>query len=487
MRFEMLSSRAALLGILLFAVLARVLRLGISIIVDEPFSINAASRSWQQMNAIVVSDLVHPPLHYYVLHIWFQLFGAGIQRARWISVIFGVAAVLLVYQLGRYLFDRATGLIAALLFGLAPFPAIYAQIARPYSMHLFLSLCASYLFIRAIREHRDLYWWESIACLGLALYTLYYGLFVLLTLTAFLILFRYPHQLRRSWLLGGGLALVLAYVPWLSYAIIPRLMSPKGIPGRMASNPIHWHTPVTIVNLFNSSPQDHPPLWSFAVGALLFTLPAILTLWPHLGGALHRTNSSSSVHRENLLFLLMLSALPVFAVLSLGLLHVRFEPRYVLMSAPYYFVLVAWGVRKLTGSAMQAGPLTAIVAYSAYALVDRSYLNPGVEDVRDALAFVSKAYESEDCAIFHHGMMTQWINDHGSPPFRVIDIQDVRAERADLSGCGRTWLLLFTGSAQPDIVTRVGEHAALVGNQHFYKVNMLLYQSAAQRSSDLHE
>jgi uncharacterized membrane protein len=73
----------------------------------------------------------------------------------------------MLYLLGRYLFDRATGLTAALLLGVAPFPAIYAQIARPYSMHLFLSLCASYLFIVAVREHRPAYWWAFVVCAAL--------------------------------------------------------------------------------------------------------------------------------------------------------------------------------------------------------------------------------------------------------------------------------------------------------------------------------
>jgi hypothetical protein len=70
------------------------------------------------------------------------------------------------------------------------------------------------------------------------------------------------------------------------------------------------------------------------------------------------------------------------------------------MSAPYYYILVARGIRELPGSAMRAGLVTAIVAYSALALVDRRHLNPGVEDVRDAEVFLSKAYQRKTATSF---------------------------------------------------------------------------------------
>src|SRR6516164_5708681 len=91
--------RLILFAIVAIALLARIPQMHLSIGNDEPFSIDAASRPWSQMNMAVVSDFVHPPLHYYLLHTWFDIFGVGIQRARWISVIFGVATVPILYLL----------------------------------------------------------------------------------------------------------------------------------------------------------------------------------------------------------------------------------------------------------------------------------------------------------------------------------------------------------------------------------------------------
>ena len=471
--------RLILFAIVAIALLARIPQMHLSIGNDEPFSIDAASRSWSQMNMAVVSDFVHPPLHYYLLHMWFDIFGVGIQRARWISVIFGVATVPILYLLGRYLFGPTAGLTAALLLGVAPFPAIYSQIARPYTMHLFLSLCASYLFIVAIRERRATYWWAFVACAALVMYTLYYGAFILLALLGFLLLFRNRYTVPRSWLGGGALVLVLAYIPWVVEVITHRLASPKAMPGRMASFPFHWYTPITIFNRFSSSPHDPEPAWSFVLGGILFGLPAVVALWTFWKRA-PKELSAAAMQRENLIFILMLTILPLIAILSLGLLHVRFQPRYTLLSTPYYYLLVACGISLLPGRLSRATLLAGSIVYSVFALVDHSYLHPENPDIRHALSFLAKVARPEDCAVFPEGVLRQWTNDHGAPPFRLID---GRPDEVDPTGCRRTWVVASAINQGYVIAKRVGEFASLVQRRHFYKLEVLLFQTQDQPAS----
>jgi hypothetical protein len=472
-RIPTAKGRFILFAIVTLALAARLLRMGLSVSNDEPFSIIVAGNPWRWMDRLIVFDVVHPPLHYYLLHAWFDLFGTGVLRARSISVVFGVAAVPVLFLLGRYLFDRTTGLIAALLFSLAPLPAIYAQIARPYSMHLFLSLIASYLFIVAIRERRRDYWWAFVACAALTIYTLYYGVFVLIALAVFLLLFRTRYPIPATWWAGGALAMAVAYLPWLMHAIVPRLTSHKAAPGTMPGLPIHWYTPITILNRFNSSPHDPSPLWAFVVGAILFTVPALAAL-RRLG---QRANSSE---REGTLFALMLAALPIVALMLLGLLHVRFQPRYVLFCVPYYLLLVASGIRGLSHSALQASLLSGIAAYSCLALWDHSFRNPATPDTRRAISVLAKNSRSGDCAVFDplREILLQWNNDYGMLPFRAIRWT---TQPPGLEGCSRIWVVSMDQRRWRNIAAALTEKAELLERQSFYRIQVALFQPGGRK------
>src|ERR1044072_1357784 len=84
------------------AILVRLPRLTLSVSGDEPFTLYSADLPWTEMNRELIADIVHPPLHYYLLHGWFRVFGFSVQQARLVSLIFGVLAVPVLYPLARY-------------------------------------------------------------------------------------------------------------------------------------------------------------------------------------------------------------------------------------------------------------------------------------------------------------------------------------------------------------------------------------------------
>ena len=63
----------------------------------------------------MVKDVVHPPLHYYLLHEWFRWFGFGTLQGRLLSVVFGTLAIPADYGLAKLLFDLETARVSALL------------------------------------------------------------------------------------------------------------------------------------------------------------------------------------------------------------------------------------------------------------------------------------------------------------------------------------------------------------------------------------
>ncbi len=142
------ASSSALLLILLLAAALRFFRIGSqSLWADEGNSAAMAGRPLAEIAARAAAD-IHPPLYYWLLHFWVRLFGDSEAALRSLSAVWGILLVWLVYQIGSRLFDRRTGLIAALLAAVNPFLIYYSQEAR---MYMQLAALAGLLYYGLVR------------------------------------------------------------------------------------------------------------------------------------------------------------------------------------------------------------------------------------------------------------------------------------------------------------------------------------------------
>lgn len=98
-----------LAALFLFGLALRLYRIDYqSVWFDEAFSIMTSRLSVAELTAELVRDFVHPPLRHYVLKGWFILWGPGALQARLLSALFGSFAIVVIYVLAGYLFDRRT-------------------------------------------------------------------------------------------------------------------------------------------------------------------------------------------------------------------------------------------------------------------------------------------------------------------------------------------------------------------------------------------
>jgi mannosyltransferase len=67
---------------------------------NEAFSILMSRLSLPAIAPELVKDVLHPPLYQYALHCWFAILGSTVLQARWLSALFGIAAVGMIYWLG---------------------------------------------------------------------------------------------------------------------------------------------------------------------------------------------------------------------------------------------------------------------------------------------------------------------------------------------------------------------------------------------------
>jgi uncharacterized membrane protein len=94
---------------------------------------------------------VHPPLYFILLRLWEDLFGDGVVTIRTLSVAASVAAIVLIFDVGRWMGGVSTGLWAALLMTVAAPQITYAQNARPYALATTLALASTDALLRIMR------------------------------------------------------------------------------------------------------------------------------------------------------------------------------------------------------------------------------------------------------------------------------------------------------------------------------------------------
>jgi 4-amino-4-deoxy-L-arabinose transferase-like glycosyltransferase len=414
---------------------------------DEAFTILVSQLPWHGMIRALVADYCHPPLQYLLLHYWFKTFGLGVLQARLLSALFASAAVILIYFFARQFFDRSTALVASLLTGVSQLGIWLAQESRPYGQLYFFAVLSSYLFVRALREERALYWWAFVGSSIMLLYSHYYGAFVIVGLALYGAIYRKRYRLPPFWVFGGAAITLAAYAPWMASGVISSIIGNPFIFNGRTWHTIHWFNFFAAVNSFNNGKIAgillSAPRWTFVAGGLLFGLPAVLAL-KNLLVAKSGCATAERLDREGVVLAGILWLLPLCAILGLGYaLDAQFYVKYVSFCAPPYYLLVARGISELRSNPLRWGLLALIVAYSVNAL-RTNYFMQSKSNFRDAFAYVESNHKAADCGVFipnlSPGIQRLWsFYGAGRPyPFRVIPQEALAAGQSE---CDRVWVL----------------------------------------------
>ncbi len=189
-----------LVGIL--ALFLRLLQLNQSLWLDEAITAVALRNLtlWELITRFAPGDF-HPPLYYIVLKLWTNVFGYSEVSLRFPSVIFSVLTVFAVYVMGKTLWNKRAGLIAAFLWAINPLALYYGQEARMYSLETLLVSLSILAFI----QKKNL---SFIIFFTLALYTDYLpGLLIPVFLIA-------TREKKKEILSRIGV-IMLCFAPWL--------------------------------------------------------------------------------------------------------------------------------------------------------------------------------------------------------------------------------------------------------------------------------
>ena len=179
----------------------------------KAYLVNDQNKSIKDVTTGIFNTDTHPPLYFWIMNIWMRIFGDSVLAIRFFSVLMGLFAIILAYQVGSHLFGRAVANFCALFVSVCAFSVRYSQEARSYSLILVLALL-SWLFLLRFEKHNrnsDALWFAIFNSCGV--YTHYFFAFIALAqFVYFTVIYRNnAEKLDKFYLVFLASLLILAF------------------------------------------------------------------------------------------------------------------------------------------------------------------------------------------------------------------------------------------------------------------------------------
>ncbi len=153
------------------------------------------------------------PLYYSIEYLVWRHVSSGILALRMVSVCLSLLTFPLVYLLGKRLFGRAAGIVAALCFALSPVHIFHAQGIRMYVMLDLLAVASAYTFVRILQSGGRRWWAAHLLVNFLLLWTHPFTVLIMAVEGAFLVLARYrAWRMVGAWIAAHGVLLIPSVV-----------------------------------------------------------------------------------------------------------------------------------------------------------------------------------------------------------------------------------------------------------------------------------
>ena len=338
---------------------------------DESVSWQFASGSLANLIHGTASD-IHPPLYYLLLKVWVAIWGDSLAGLRSLSVVFGVAAVFVLFRLLDSL-PRVVAYAAIFWFAVAPHAVLFSQEARMYAAVTMCVLAVCVLYRRWV----DSGFTDNAAlagyavCVVMCLYLHYFTSLVIAAIGLHAVLLaigatRTPTDPpRRLPLTTWGLVHViigLAYLPWIAIA------------ASQISHGQSWREAVTLAKI-PANARDMFAGFLGGVSSYTFTSALAWVAIAVLGIGIARLALATFRGREpeRDLFFLLVALVPI----ALGLALLPFAghmdlARYLVYGLPLMIAAAARGLAAFrlppaaAALALAVGALATLPALQAY-------------------------------------------------------------------------------------------------------------------------
>lgn len=445
--------RWPLMALVLFSFAWRVHNLdGQSLWRDEIDAIYFALRELPATLSMFVETGQNGALYFLALRPWLSLSGSSAFALRYLSLIFGVLSIPLLWQLCRRLMPASpahlgngaedaaltgTGrnlrqisswvtragapLIAAVLLAVNPYHLWYSQEGKMYTLIIFLALLAAWFWLRGMDRGGFGPWFGFLLTVTLAIYS---HLLMILLIPLFLVWFAIAWPRSKYHWRGFLLALAGLTLPYLPLLLWQwDLLTTKQTVTALAFVPLR-EILKTLLHYHSSSFIEAGKILYLApiFGLGLAGLYAGSRAWPMVKDR----PAGIPGQRRRLLLVLAWLAVPVLTIYVLSLRQPVFLPRYVIWIAPAFMILLALGVQATWNG---GGRLSKTLAVSLmlyvvvyWGLIGWQEKSQEIKtDLRGTMEFVAEQRSPEELLIIQipnlHLAYQYYSGDPGANPF----------------------------------------------------------------------
>lgn len=399
----------ALVAIVLVSFALRVFRLDAqSLWYDEAFSVYLAHFDLAEITTRTAAD-IQPPLYYYLLNLWIVLAGDSEFAVRFVSLVFGVLTVPLMFVTARRLFNRIAALIGAFIAMLSPLYLWYSQEARMYTLITFLLLLSSYAMLRALSPSpskgdysprsgakwggwAEGKWWALFALANIfAMYTHYFAFVVIafqFLFSAYCLLhsaYRSNFKYYASQIGLAFLAIIFAFLPWL-----------PNVNARFGQDASYWRGELkldeAVRHIFinftvGESVLEAQGQW-IAVGWLICLVVGsvswIVASRKSQAASRQSPEKISQSPNHPIIFLILYLVIPLGLLLFLFSRNPKFNARYLMIASPAFFLLLSAGLASFLSFARSSNVFARFASFAFIALTSAFILLTSAFAIRNA-------------------------------------------------------------------------------------------------------
>lgn len=310
----------------------------------------------------------HPPFYYGFLSAWYPLVGTTEFALRFPTVIANVLTIGLLIKVAERFAWRTAGLVGAAILAVNPYQIWYSQEARMYTVVALFGLGAVYCALQALRSGARRYLIGYVGFMALALYTHYYAMFLCVFVNVLIfsgVIFDRRTRLTVTEWIRAQVVVALLFLPWLAFASRIALDYNRAAPGdvNLLGN---LRESLVTYSVGTSVPVDQA--FPVALGFLAVIFLGLVAI--RRGGG----DFPAWFHE---LFATGYLLMPMLIGLLVSLIRPMFLPRYFMVSAPAFYLLLGLGLTSVFRRAWPLGIVLSIglVATQAYSL-DNYFFNP---------------------------------------------------------------------------------------------------------------
>ncbi len=303
-----------------------------SLWVDEGYALYFTDGDFLKVMHTIVQPQHNGPLFYFLLFWWRRVAGDSDFAIRYLSVMFNMLTLPLLFRWARRLFTERTALTACWLFAFSPFSFWFGQEARMYALHMLVATASSLVLTEAFL--RGKWWrWALYAFLtSTVLYSHLFGAFLVISQLGMALLLGWSRHRRLAAYFTAMVLLALAHTPLIRFGwLLLQHYEPHDL----------WRSFVPLGTMVRD-----------AVGNYFYRLSAPLVSWPAFllpaGLALAGIAALFHLRRRRERWIVVLQALaPVLIFYPISFRAPVYAAKYLSAVVPALFILVSWGVERL--------------------------------------------------------------------------------------------------------------------------------------------